>query len=460
MDLFWTSNPLFNRFLGGQLLSQVGENASKVALPWLFLTLFPNHSSVALSLLVVTQALPPLLFGWFYGDLIDSTNSRKKLLFVSDFSRGVLFLSIPLVVLCSSHLKSTLPIELYGLLFLIAFFSGLFGPTMYSTTPEFSDKAGSLVRRNASLNMTGHVGMVVGPFLGGFLSRYFSPESVLLLTGATFLVSALFIYLIIPKNERGLPKLVHYSLDTLHLAGKIVSEPRLLPRIVENTLFAPKLGSAPRLFSVLAFLVGLSLGPLLSTLPLYVKNVLHGGAGLLGEVLTVAGIGMLTGSGILGLSKHHFGNEGEDKFKRTEDIEIQSKKESVAISLSLPEIWLTFALFLSGLLVVPVALIHTGWILMIVIFLASGLVDIFNPLMQTEVQSRTPAGLTGRVLTSLGTFFLVGLILGTVLSPKLLDIGGMYGVFVMIGGVRILASLVPLFIATKRIYGSRLPTIH
>lgn len=436
LALFSTPDRAFNRFLWGQLFSQVGENASKVALPWLVLTVAPvHHTAGYMSLFVALLALPPLLLGWFYGALLDRlSHQRKTLLLLTDVSRGLVFLLIPFFY----GLGILTPLVLATLVFLSSVFSGLFGPAMFAAVPEFSERAGTLVRRNTAINMTGHVGLVVGPLLGGILSGLFPPAFVLLITGTAFLVSAAYLYATLDRCDRAPIMLFDYFWRLAATTGEILLDRTVLKLAWENTWFAPRLGRAPLLFTLLSFLSGLSLGPIVTGLPLYAKSILHGGPVVLGLVLTVAGLGMLAASGILGKSPHHFGTD-----------------KTSAETLTHPETWLTIALFCSGILVVPTAMITGVFPGLVVTFFAAGLADIFNPIMQTEIQSRVKPEQTGRVLTSLGTFFLVGFVGGTFLTPTLQNGFGLFGVFAFGGAIRLISALIPLSFVIHAVYIAR-----
>ena len=301
----------FSFFVLGQVFSQIGENMSKVSLVWLVFSLTGTNNHVSsLSLLFLAQSAPALLFGWLYGHVIDSCPSKRHLLFYADTLRGLLFCLIP--VLYMLHVLA-LPI-LYLLTFLAAIFSGLFGPAMFSMIPEFSSDSGSLVARNATINVTGHIGILVGPLVGGVLSYLFPPGIVVLATGVTFLVSAVFIWKIM--GERQLTKkacLLHTRaigilLSTFWTLLKEAStKTGFQNHIVKNVLYAVTLNPATRLFCGMAFLVGLTLGPVNVLVPVYVKNILHGNSIILGLLFASAGAGMLVVSLFLSRSKHAFG---------------------------------------------------------------------------------------------------------------------------------------------------------
>ena len=84
----------FGLLLLGQLVSQLGENLNKVALFW-FVYLF-TKSAQAMIIVGVLQTLPPMLFFWANGVMLDRCSKRNVMIGV-DAVRGMLVLLIPLL---------------------------------------------------------------------------------------------------------------------------------------------------------------------------------------------------------------------------------------------------------------------------------------------------------------------------------------------------------------------------
>lgn len=428
----------FNQFVIGQTFSQIGEHMSRVSLAWLVFKLSGNENAVfGLSVLAVLQALPPLLFGWLYGILIDSVNSKKNLLFYADLMRGIFFCLIPL---CYWFHILDFPL-FFILIFCSATFSGLFGPAMFSMLPEFSPEAGSLLYRNSVVNVTGHVGVLLGPLVGGLLAFLFPAGLVVFVTGTTFLISAVMIWKIIGQDLS--LETANYHLRELSAlfvkAGKLLletlSKHGFNKHTTENIFYSIRLGGAPKLFCIMAFVVGIASGPINVILPIYVKKTLNGGPFLLGAILSVAGIGMLTAS--LGLSKlkHSFGVVYSNR-------SFIPKQEVILMS----------SMFVSGLFLIPAGLFNNALVGAVFIFFSVGLGDLFSPIMHTEIQAVVPQKQSGRVLTSIGSFFLLGILFGIFVAPSVVGLSGVFGAFIFTGFVRVIAGLLPLLLRTAAEY--------
>lgn len=426
-----TKDTLFNKFIYGQIFSQIGENMSKVSLVWLVMAISHNNNLV-LSFFVTMQALPPLLFGWIYGHIIDEISSRRLLLFVADMFRGIIFSLIPLFYFF--HILTT-PLLLL-LAFIAAISSGIFGPTMFSVIPTFSEDAGPFVKRNSLINITGHIGILIGPFLGGILASIFNPAIIVIITGLTFIISAIFMGLIINNQLNSyLFKIKTYKDFFLEIFTSIKSIKTPYILFKNNAFFSWNLSTTTRLFCLMSLLVGISIGISITAIPIYVKTTLFNGPAVLGIILTSGGAGMLLMSYLLGKSKQEFGLLKEE-------------------TLSIQEIWLTSALFTSGCLMIPLGLIKNYILLSFLVFLTSGFADVYHPVINTEIQTSVLEKDTGKALTSIGSFFLVGIISGSFISSYLAYKSGLFIAFIVSGSTIILASLIPMILRTKREYYS------
>jgi MFS family permease len=84
----------FVAFLGGSLVSRIGDALYSFALPWMAYEL--THSSLVLGTLYATEIVPVLRFGAFAGVYVDRLN-RRHLLLGADLLRAMLVALIPLL---------------------------------------------------------------------------------------------------------------------------------------------------------------------------------------------------------------------------------------------------------------------------------------------------------------------------------------------------------------------------
>jgi MFS family permease len=167
----------------GQIISQIGDGVSKVALLWFVYAM--TDSALKMSLIGVLQTIPPLLFGPFAGVLLDRIDKRRAMI-VIDVVRTGLLSSIP--ILYAMGLLS-LPV-LYVLVFVIAMFSMAFGPALNATLPLIVKKE-QLTRINALMQSAMTIGQLLGPALSGILIAAIGAQNALYVNAGAFLISAL-----------------------------------------------------------------------------------------------------------------------------------------------------------------------------------------------------------------------------------------------------------------------------
>ncbi len=380
----------FGLLLGGQLISQLGENLNRVALLWFVYQL--THSPGTVAIIGILQTLPPLLFGWLTGVALDRT-SKKMVMLGLDTTRGLLVLLIP--VLYFFHIL-TLPI-LYTVVFLIAVTSGIFGPALYSSIPEIIPQ-NKTVAANALMQTTGQIGMLLGPILGGILVAFWSPPAVMAINGITFLISALFLVFIrIPWT----PPTTSLSIKSFfkETAGGF------------QVVFGKKHNYLP-LFAVMT-LYGLITGPLNILLPIFAKSTLHEGSKAFGLLISALGIGMVL--------------------------------SSLFLSFSAPRsmgVWIRNAFMSAGVLLGALSIVHTlSWSIGVLIAAGTAL-SIVNPLIHTIVQKNTSPELLARTFSTISIGFLVGLIVGMAALPSLLALLGASKTLLLMGAVLFVGALV------------------
>ena len=145
----------------GQLISQIGDGVTKVALLWFVYN--TTESALKMTLIGVLQTVPPLVFGPFAGVVLDRMSKRTAMI-VIDLVRTGLLILVP-VLYALGHLSLA---WLYVLVFVIALFSMAFGPALNATLPRLVKKD-QLIGINALMQSALTVGQLFGPALSGIL---------------------------------------------------------------------------------------------------------------------------------------------------------------------------------------------------------------------------------------------------------------------------------------------------
>src|SRR5918997_986539 len=183
-------NVRFLQLWVGQGTSFVGDAVSMIALVVLVVQITGSASAVGGALVA---RLLPTLASPLAGVLADRID-RRVILIASDLVRAV-------VVLGMVFTRDLL--VLYALVFLLGSARTLFNPTIRAAFPSVVGE-GDLTRANALVSGAFSVSITVGPAIGGLLVATVGVEVAFLLDAATYLVSAVFLYLIrLPRSRMG-----------------------------------------------------------------------------------------------------------------------------------------------------------------------------------------------------------------------------------------------------------------
>jgi MFS family permease len=166
----------------GQMISQVGDGVSKLALLWFVYSI--TGSPLKTTVIGLLQTVPPILFGPLIGVYLDRL-PKKPIMIVTDILRAVLIGLIP----CSVSVEAFTVEFLYVLVFLHAIASAVFGPALIASVP-FLVARPQFTAANALLQSTTSLGIVVGPALSGIGIAALSSQEVLCVNAATYLISA------------------------------------------------------------------------------------------------------------------------------------------------------------------------------------------------------------------------------------------------------------------------------
>jgi DHA3 family macrolide efflux protein-like MFS transporter len=187
-------NRNFSFMWSAQLVSTIGSSLTDLAAAILVFRV--THSALNVGLTLLVTALPTLFVGLFAGVFVDRFN-RKWILLASDLLRGLLVVSIPLVV---SHFGI---LGLYVVLFLAATVRQFFDPAWESVLPEIASEE-DLTRANSFLSISSFGSTAIGFALAGLLSSLDQTkiEVPFYIDGLTFLVSFVCVFFVrIPKHR-------------------------------------------------------------------------------------------------------------------------------------------------------------------------------------------------------------------------------------------------------------------
>ncbi len=381
----------------GQIISQVGDGVSKVALLWFVYAM--TDSALKMSLIGVLQTIPPLVFGPFAGVLLDRIEKRRAMI-VIDAVRTCLLASIPILYAAG---WLTLPL-LYVLVFVIAMFSMAFGPALNATLPLIVKKE-QLTGINALMQSAMTIGQLLGPALSGMLIAAIGAQNALYANAAGFCISALC------KLPLRLPRVrAHRSSDDIWTqAVKDLKDGIRFVFVKQRLLF---------LLMIVASIFSLGSTAFVYLLPVIGDRLLHVGSVALGALWSSLSAGILATTVWL----------------------IWKPQQTVCARIWLVAVAAAIAAgAVPGLLMSDSIVVAAG--LIVVIGATSGLI---TPLVATSLQERTPKDLMARVFGLFNTGTMVFSMIGMTVFGWAADRFGPGVSLVTIGIVNGVAAVVSM----------------
>jgi len=166
----------------GQVVSQIGDGVSKLALLWFVYSV--TGSPLKTSVIGLLQTVPAIVLSPFIGVAVDRL-PKKALLIVSDLVRALVLGLIP----CWMSTDTFTVSYLYVLVTLHAVATAVFGPALTAAIPALVTPS-QYTSANALLQSTTSLGIILGPALSGLGIAALSSQEVLCLNAATYVVAA------------------------------------------------------------------------------------------------------------------------------------------------------------------------------------------------------------------------------------------------------------------------------
>ncbi len=278
----------------GQIVSEAGDHFNNVAV--LSLAVELTHSGAVIATLMLARAIPAVLAGPLSGVLLDRFD-RKEIMIASDLIRGAIALGF---ILATSHHQLWL---LYLLSALLMIASPFFTSGRSAILPSIATKH-ELHTANSLTQTTGWMTLAVGAFFGGTVVAQFGYQLAFVFNSLSFFFSAFCISNL--RSVRGHFRAAEPVLDETKVArpwheyreglGYMLGSPLILGIALIGVGWASGGGAAQVLFT------------------LFSELVFKRGAQGLGELWSVAGVGLLVG-GVLG---NYLGKRiGFDAYKKT-----------------------------------------------------------------------------------------------------------------------------------------------
>ncbi|MFB0832702.1 MFS transporter [Brevibacillus laterosporus] len=186
-------NPDFNKLFFAAVLSMIGTQMHRFALPWI---VYDISGSATLMAVNFTISLVPGFFFGLIGGILSDRYSRKKVLIISDLLAS--FFTILIVFL---HFG---PIELkvwhlFVLTFILSSINSVYLPSFRAGMPSLVVKD-DVITANGLFSVAQSFVSLGGPILAGMMIGFVGPWTNIAVNSVSFLLSAIII-MIIKNNE-------------------------------------------------------------------------------------------------------------------------------------------------------------------------------------------------------------------------------------------------------------------
>ncbi|WP_257348416.1 MFS transporter [Pseudalkalibacillus decolorationis] len=178
-------NFLVFRFMGGNLISFLGDQIYLIALPLIVLAI--TGSPISMGIVAALERLPVLLQP-FAGVLSDRLN-RKKVLLICDLGRCLLVGGLGILF----TINSLELWQLYSGAFLIGILTQLYNTSQFATVPGLVRKE-DLQAVNSINSGIFNAAVMVGPGLGGLIISFYHPGYALFVNSLSFLIAFIMIW--------------------------------------------------------------------------------------------------------------------------------------------------------------------------------------------------------------------------------------------------------------------------
>lgn len=376
-----------------------------------FVYLRAPGSTLQIAKILSFTIIPVFLIGPLAGVYVDRWD-RRRTMYVCDFLRSLLVLSIPLFLFYTKNL---------GLIYLIIFIAFCIGrffvPAKLSIIPDLVDSRDLLIA-NSLINTSGMIAAVLGFGISGVVVEKLGAKSGFYLNSLTFLISAAFIFLISKRFATPM------SFEKVSKEIVEVIRKSILQEIKEGVLYFIRKKDI-RFTSGIIFALWSALGSVYVVVIVFVQKTLHSTTKDLGLLVMFLGIGLFLGSLVYG----RFGQR-------------ISHYKIIFVSLVLSGIMLT--VFAIGIYYYP------NFIVAALLALCLGL--IVSPIMiasNTIIHNVSDNEMLGKIFSSLEIIMHLGFLLFMFISSILAERFSHLLILVIVGCLLSLLGLVSLFLNRK-----------
>lgn len=265
----------FLNYALGSFFAALGNGLGYIAMSWIVVSHYNNVESMAI--LMASFWGPNVILGPFMGVLADKLR-RKTIITLATVIRGIIFIIFSIYIIYHFNI-----VLIYFMMICI----GIAFSAFYSTASAFIRELVSpddLMYANTMMDIAYEVGNVIGMSSAGLIIAWLSAENAILINGFTFLIAALFIF-IIPKKA--------LSHGKQYVKRKI----NIRQDFIDGLVYLRKQKQLMSIYMLQLLILMIFLTAPLLLVP-FAKTVLHANVAQFGMIEALMSVGIVTG-GIL-----------------------------------------------------------------------------------------------------------------------------------------------------------------
>ena len=342
----------------------------------------------------VVRLLPYVLFEPFGGAIADRYD-RRKVMIVSDLARAAVMCVMAVVAISTS---TTAVVVVIALTFVNNTLSSPYYPCVTAVTPSIVPER-DLAAANALSGTIDNFALAFGPALSAVLLLLGPPPIAIALNGVTFLISAL---LVARMRTRG-------------RVGEVEAEVSLVQRIGLGAK-AIKGSREAILLIGLAFAFGLTFGQEVVLYGPLAEDSLGLGIDATGLLFAAPGIGGLLVAALA--------------------ARLAARSHTAGV--------LALSIFLGGIPLTLLSFIHDPVVAFALLIFEGAAVIVSDVVTTTTLQRVVPNDKVGSAFGILGGVSVIGMVLGSLLAPLMIEVFGLSIATALAGGVLLVVTLVVL----------------
>ncbi|GAF10737.1 MFS transporter [Paenibacillus pini] len=171
-------------------ISNIGSGMQLIAVSKLLYD--KTNSATSIGIVIILQYVVMFLVQFISGSVVDRSD-QKKILVISDFTKGLLIVGAGTIFLVNSDTSLS---YLFIILVLVNFVVPFFSNAQFTLTPELVKDQEELLQANSIITTLFQAGQLIGSAVVASIIFFMSPAAALIISGSMYFISSFYFGLI------------------------------------------------------------------------------------------------------------------------------------------------------------------------------------------------------------------------------------------------------------------------